>query len=550
MAVQHACPQCRAILPPGVSNCPQCGTSLEGLREIPVQKPGFEPPHTVSGSAPHAATGSMERANTQVTEIVAGRYHVIQPYPLQTCTFYQVVLEEDGARYLVRETLRPQGLSDSLLQHLRTIARQEIPHLLPHREILMVEGRSQVILRYPGSGWRSLSLLPAPLPLAEVLLWVRQAGAALQALSRKGLGSYPPGLAGREGFVLDSQNRLFLADLTLCRLLREDELADSRPLVSLLYYLATGTELTRAEVDEELVPEELRDFLKQWDEESKTIDDFMALLARIPVPDSSRRALRQLAGNATDTGRKRKSNEDWVATLTYSLDRTGHSIPLGLYIVADGMGGHAAGEHASSSGVRQPLLHFVEQQILPDLRNVTRRLSPETTAEEKLQAMVQLANERVYENRIQSGGDRGSTITTAMILGDECVVANVGDSRTYLYRDGQLQQLTEDHSLVARLVQAGEIKPEEIYTHIQRNQIYRSLGDQLEIPVDTFPLQLRAGDRLLLCSDGLWEMVHDPQIAQILAVEPNPQLACDHLVATANVNGGEDNISVIVIDIL
>src|SRR5690606_14036249 len=113
----------------------------------------------------------------------------------------------------------------------------------------------------------------------------------------------------------------------LCRLLREDELADSRPLVSLLYYLATGTELTRAEVDEELVPEELRDFLKQWDEESKTIDDFMALLARIPVPDSSRRALRQLAGNATDTGRKRKSNEDWVATLTYSLDRTGHSIP-------------------------------------------------------------------------------------------------------------------------------------------------------------------------------------------------------------------------------
>jgi protein phosphatase len=355
-------------------------------------------------------------------------------------------------------------------------------------------------------------------------------------------------VAGREGFVIDAENRHFLADLTLCRLLSEDELPDSRPLASLLYYLSTGKELTR-EVNEALVPEELRALLKQWGEEAKTLDDFLELLDRVPPLDAPRRALRQLAGNATDTGRKRKSNEDWVATLTYSLDRTGHSIPLGLYIVADGMGGHAAGEHASSSGVRQPLLHFVEQQILPDLRNVTRRLSPEITSEDKLQAMVQVANKRVYENRIQSGGDRGSTITIAMILGNECVVANVGDSRTYLYRDGRLQQLTEDHSLVARLVQAGEIGPEEIYTHAQRNQIYRSLGDQLEIAVDTFPLQLRVGDRLLLCSDGLWEMVRDPQMAQILADEPNPQLACDRMVAAANVNGGEDNISVIIVEL-
>src|SRR5690606_20358348 len=113
------------------------------------------------------------------------------------------------------------------------------------------------------------------------------------------------------------------------------------------------------------------------------LDAFAAELAAIAPPAAPQRALRQLAGNATDTGRRREFNEDWVAALSYTLDRTGQSIPLGLYIVADGMGGYAGGEHASSSGIRQPLMKFIEQEILPDLHNETRRLSPDVTPEGK-----------------------------------------------------------------------------------------------------------------------------------------------------------------------
>ena len=143
--------------------------------------------------------------------------------------------------------------------------------------------------------------------------------------------------------------------------------------------------------------------------------------------------------------------------------------------------------------------------------------------------------------------DMGSTITGFMVVGDYAYILNVGDSRTYMIRGEQIYQLTTDHSLVGQLVAGGLISPDDVYTHPQRSQIFRSLGDKLNVQIDIFKQQLRPADILLSCSDGLWEMVRNPQIESILNNAPDPQIACTQLLEAANTNGGEDNVSAVVV---
>ena len=123
----------------------------------------------------------------------------------------------------------------------------------------------------------------------------------------------------------------------------------------------------------------------------------------------------------------------------------------------------------------------------------------------------------------------------------------MGDSRAYLYDGAALRRLTNDHSLVQQLVAAGMIQPDEVYTHPQRNQIFRSLGDEPDVNVDLFVQQLKPGTSLLLCSDGLWEMVRDPDIEAVLREEADPQSACDALIVAANEGGGDDNVTAVIV---
>ncbi|HEY2330825.1 MAG TPA: Stp1/IreP family PP2C-type Ser/Thr phosphatase [Acidimicrobiales bacterium] len=228
-------------------------------------------------------------------------------------------------------------------------------------------------------------------------------------------------------------------------------------------------------------------------------------------------------GAATDPGRVRVVNED-----------SAHA-EESLWVVADGMGGHAAGDVASRIAV-------------DSLR--------ENAAEVGLVEAVRLANRAVLEQADRDSALRGmgTTVTAAAPVEIDGVtqlqVVNVGDSRAYLFRDGELHQLTEDHSLVAELEREGRITAAEARTHPRRNIVTRVLGNEFDVEVDSFPVDPFKGDRLVLCSDGLFNEIDDRDIIGVLAHERDPVAAAGALVDLANRAGGRDNITVVVVDVV
>jgi serine/threonine protein phosphatase PrpC len=251
-----------------------------------------------------------------------------------------------------------------------------------------------------------------------------------------------------------------------------------------------------------------------------------------------------VVGTRSDPGikRKYKPNEDSLFAAQGILPSQPQL--FGLFVVADGMGGHANGEDAS-----QLAIQTIANSLLPRLTQ-----SSALKDEQYIQLLVegiQQANLAVHQNNVQQHGDMGTTVTATLLVDTVAYVANVGDSRTYLYRPSEgLKKVTVDHSVVASLVEAGIIKPDDIYTHPKRNQIYRSLGEKASVEVDAFTVQLQAGDKLLLCSDGLWDMVRDPQIEAVIKnTDPNPSVTGEALIQSALDGGGEDNVSVIVVQV-
>ena len=245
--------------------------------------------------------------------------------------------------------------------------------------------------------------------------------------------------------------------------------------------------------------------------------------------------------------RRHRPNEDTVLVTHCVMPSVSPSIPpktFYLLAVADGMGGQGHGQEASQLATRS-LVEYVSGSLHAQQRRPEELLF-------LLGAGVQHANRSVYERNQQQQTVMGTTMTAVLVMEATAYVAHVGDSRLYLYRQPSgLTQVTRDHSAVAVLVAEGLIAPDDIYTHPMRNRIYRCLGDEANVEVDTVKVLLAAGDILLVCSDGLWEMVRDREIAAIMTTPiPTPSDTAYALIQAALASGGEDNVSAIVAQVV
>ena len=241
-----------------------------------------------------------------------------------------------------------------------------------------------------------------------------------------------------------------------------------------------------------------------------------------------------------------ETNEDSFGSLALNLAHDSHRQPLAVAIVADGLGGHASGQDASRLAVRMFVERLTRALALPMVAPLGTSLPPDEVVEDAIREAATGANAAVYQANVKGAGDMGSTLVGLVVVGEKAWIVNVGDSRAYVMDGDALRRITSDHSLVEQLILGGMITPEERYTHPHRNRIFRSLGGEEQVELDIFTQRLRPGMRLLLCSDGLWEMAHDPEIEQILRETESPYAACAALIKAANERGGEDNITVVI----
>jgi protein phosphatase len=232
----------------------------------------------------------------------------------------------------------------------------------------------------------------------------------------------------------------------------------------------------------------------------------------------------------TDAGLVRDHNED-----SFSLLDLGNRA---LFVVADGMGGHDAGEVASRIAV-----DAVRREVRKD---TTPYEAPLTT----LERAVQQANTEVRREAARKGSNMGTTLCVALVTDGVAYIGSVGDSRAYWMENGSISQVTEDHSLVAKLVAAGKLSQQEARNHPRSNLLYRTIGSDETVKAGMFRVELKKGGTLLLCTDGLWGELDEEEIRRICTEEPYTEIVCARLVQRANANGGKDNITAVVVKVL
>jgi len=256
--------------------------------------------------------------------------------------------------------------------------------------------------------------------------------------------------------------------------------------------------------------------------------------------------LQQLvSAGGQSVGKQRELNEDSLLALTSTMAGNSGNLPFGLYIVADGMGGHQFGEVASNAAIRT-FAGYVIRKFHPYLFQVKTDSMDESFQEIMLAAINE--SQRIIQREAPGSG---TTLTAALVVGQQITIAHVGDSRAYfIYPDGRIETITRDHSLVQRLQELGHITAEEAENYPHRNVLYKALGQGDILDPEIFTLAFPQPGTLMICSDGLWGVVAEQDIIRSVNEAPSLQRACQNLVTAANLAGGPDNISVVLAQLI
>ena len=291
-------------------------------------------------------------------------------------------------------------------------------------------------------------------------------------------------------------------------------------------------------------------------QEQKAVVESQAMVDTAPLSEQQiqsilhnnnpRYELQQLVASCGQSvGKQRELNEDSVFAMTAIMAGNSGNLPFGLYIVADGMGGHQFGEVASNAAIRS-VAGYVVKKFHPYLFQVNSE-PMEESFQEIMQAAVREAQRAIQKEAPGSG----TTLTAALVVGQQITVAHVGDSRAYfIHQDGRVEAITRDHSLVKRLEELGHITPEEAANYPHRNVLYRALGQGEILDPDIFTLGFPQPGYLMICSDGLWGVITEQDLVRAINEAPTLQRACQNLVNAANTAGGPDNISVILAQLI
>ena len=250
-----------------------------------------------------------------------------------------------------------------------------------------------------------------------------------------------------------------------------------------------------------------------------------------------------LVGSGQSNGMKRDHNEDSLFTLSITIGNSTWNQPLGIFIIADGMGGHHHGEIASDIAIRT-VASTIIKKLHPVIANISESL------DEPLQEILKTAVVEAQSAISKISPGSGTTLTAVLGLDQQMTIAHIGDSRAYtLHPDGRIKVITRDHSVARRLEELGQISSEDANNHPQRNVLYRSLGIGDDLEVDIFTEPFPTTGYLLVCSDGLWGVIPDEEIHRIVYSDKSLDSTCMELVNAANEAGGPDNISVILVQL-
>lgn len=450
--------------------------------------------------------------------------HTDSPRTATACVKCNMPFEDQ--RFLISARWNPE-LYDAYIAFAQR--RLQHPGIAVPVDVFEQDGTLFSVTPYNGEGlmldeaspWSNRRLLEVGQRLVGTIAFLRQSGVRLKHVNRANLLIHPDGSVSlydvevqevEDGIVNGSHGEL----LSLGEILRRYCNVDSDPLRELFYGIELGD-----------TPTDLMHFGRAIESEYPTWS---------PVEDQ------QVCAGISDVGLKRQLNEDNWGWLRLS-DRAN------LYVVADGMGGHDSGEVASMLAVKV----MCEES--------RRRELSEAPGIDELEIMVeesfQTANNHIKDSADAKGTDMGTTMVCILVVDDERdgqpaktgFLANVGDSRGYLLREGALHQISRDHSLVQKMVERGKITAEEARHHPHSNILLRTVGTERDIEIDVFRVELKPGDKVMMCSDGLWGEVEDRDMENLMNTYADPRVACRALVRAAHHGGGNDNVTLVIVEI-